>query len=212
MKTMTISEIQSLDIKRKVDFAFSYVAKGEDGTGLNPETFEVCMNILRNWKMSFTSYMIGREIWGSKKKELHTRETALKLADMVFKKRYSAEVAAFASPTMNTYWTRHIENSGGLEYGELMVDKIGRLEEIETPISWLPSKRYTPAKRQKENMGYFLSHLAKANVSPSKILRNAKACAWNGAITWEMFNHLREIAGDIMVQAVKSKPELEVAL
>jgi hypothetical protein len=229
MKNLSVSEIKALplfvrknfDAKKnpygrkehsfpRIEWAITYLAFGEMGRGLEDAKFELAMNFAREWKSNMVNFLIGKPIKGEPNKT-HTRETALAVADAIFKAKYEAEVKAHQSPTMNTYFTRHIETSGGLEYGELMVDKISRLDEVDTAISWLPSKRYTPAKRQKANMGQFLVYLARG-VSPSKVLKNARACAWNGAITWDQFKNLRDIAGDIMVQVAKSKPEMDVAL
>jgi hypothetical protein len=219
MKNLSVSEIKSLALYNKktksfprIEWAITYLAYGESGRGLEGAKFELAMNFAREWKMNLVDFLIGKPVFGQPG-QVHTRETAIKTADETFKKRYEQEVRAHASPTINNYFTREV---GEMEYGRVQHENgtnevIPQLERETQPLSWLPSKRYTPKARQTKNCAYFIRMLAKGH-SPSKVLKNAKVCARNGAISWDDYNHLRDMAPEFVVQLAKSKPEMEVAL
>lgn len=186
----------------KYDWSISYIALG-DSSGLNPELFDLAMSIAKAQKMSLVNYLIAKPVFG-KQNQIHTKESATAVADAQFKFKYENELRAFAMPTISNYWTRE---AGGIEFGELEVDKISRLDEVTTEIT-SNKREWTPAARQKRIVGQMLVYLARG-IEPRKVIRNCRNLKRMFAITAEQFDHIVNVAGGIHMEAIK---QTQVAL
>lgn len=199
-------EISKKNTQDRFSWAVTYIAQGENGTGLSPAKFETAMEWAREWKHNLVKFLIDKPIKGGTGN--HTKVTATETADAIFKFRYEQEVRAWASPTMSTYGTREVS---GIEYGELEVDKLGRLQAEDQDIYKLP-RAWTSTKQMKINYGQLLSYLAQGK-SPGKVLRNARNMMIQFMISKEQYKSLVKSAGGIVVAAAKhQQTQTEIAL
>jgi len=201
VNNVAFNDIDNKNTQEKFTWAVTYVAQAEQGTGLNPIKFDVAMDYLKSWKRNLVQFLIGKPIRNGVGN--HTKETAVACADSVFKRRYEAEVAAFAQAPIECWWTRN--EMGPIEFGELEVDKLGRLAAEDSDIYVLP-RAWSSKQQMKRNYGQLLSFLAQGK-SPRIVLRNAKNLMRMYAISKEQYASLVENAGGIFVAANKSQQE-----
>lgn len=184
--------------REQMERSATYLAYGHEGrNGLNPETVEMSLHFIANWKKWFVFYMKDKvnlqvlKLTG--KEELLGEENAKKLADTIFLAYYDMEKRAFEEPTKGQWNERE---PGPMEFGELeFTDHHDAMNRDENRHHWKMvqvNKVNTPWVRKQENYGYLLKNLVRANTNrvKNKILINARVMAKNGAITWAMFNKL----------------------
>lgn len=176
----------------------TYLAYGHEGrNGLDPETVEMSLYYIANWKKWFVFYMKDKVnlqvLKATGKEELLGEEGAKKLADTIFLAYYDMEKRAFEEPTKGPYSERE---PAGLEFGEMeFTDHEDAMNRDDNRHHWRMvqvSRVNTPWIRKQENYGYLLKNLVRANTMGGKnrILINARVMVKNGAITWAQFNKL----------------------
>ncbi len=186
------NDICDKNTQERFTWAVTYLAKGEDGTGLNSTKLATAMEWAKEWKVNLVKFLIGKPIRGQEPK-VHTRETAVECADAVFKFRYEQEVRAFASSSIQPYWTRN--ELSNIEFGRNMFEEQSRLDEVQEPLYVLP-RAWSSKMQQKRNYAQLLVYLAKGK-DTRKVIRNARNMMRMFAITKEQYQKLVDNAGDI---------------
>lgn len=215
MKNLSIKDIKALrTTPARFEWAVTYLAFGESGTGLEPVKFDLAMQFAKEWKGNMVHFLTGKKDYVTQKEM--TREDAIIKCDEMFKRRYEAEVAAHNSPTINTYFTREV---GAVEFGRNAYAMVGngidengmahlyepRDGEQDSPITTNPTP-YTTFANKRKNYAQLLSYLAKGH-SGTKVLKNAKVLLDNGALTKGQMWDLRMAAQDMPAAIRKVRSE-----
>ncbi len=204
-----------MSLRVKMERSATYLAYGDEGrNGLDPQTVEMSLYWIGQWKKYFVKYMQDKPyvkhpdfpgVDGLVDGQVMGKHGAGKLADNIFRGYYDREVKAFNTPTQGQYWERE---PGALEFGDLTELDTSRhdiLNRDDNRTHWKKvqvARSDTPWNRKQINYGLMLKWLIRKPGRINRILINARVMAVNGGITWKQFTKLCASAVEIRKLAV----------